>query len=226
MPQKVKKSGHFVKPTLDPIFQLWGWILLAWSLYRHFFNLPEWADELVFKPLIFVIPVLWYVRRIERKRLESVGITSKNLFNSLYIGLGFGLVFAVEGLLLNISKNSTLVINPIQAFREYGMLLLFILSLATAVSEEILNRGFLFTRIFEKSKSLYYSLGMATLLFVLLHVPALVTTLKLEGLTLVIFFLTTGMLGFLNNLLMYNTRSIVAPILVHVFWNMTVALFF
>ncbi|MBI3342753.1 CPBP family intramembrane metalloprotease, partial [Candidatus Gottesmanbacteria bacterium] len=91
--------------------------------------------------------------------------------------------------------------------------------------EELLNRGFLFTRILEKSKSLPYASILSTVLFVLLHVPILVTTLKLQGMTLVLFFITDFILGLANSLLYYNTRSLLAPILVHVFWNMTVALY-
>jgi membrane protease YdiL (CAAX protease family) len=32
-------------------------------------------------------------------------------------------------------------------------------------------------------------------------------------------------IGVVNSLLLYNTGSLVAPILIHVFWNMTVALY-
>ena len=55
------------------VYHLWGWILLVWSLYRRFLKLPEWADEFIFKPLVFVAPVLWYVRTIEKRKLESIG---------------------------------------------------------------------------------------------------------------------------------------------------------
>ena len=63
------------------VYHLWGWILLVWSLYRRFLKLPEWADEFIFKPLVFVAPVLWYVRTIEKRKLESIGLTGKNFFS-------------------------------------------------------------------------------------------------------------------------------------------------
>ena len=87
--------------SLDPMYHLWGWIVIAWALYRYFFQLPEWADEFIFKPLVFVLPVLWYVRHREKRSLSSVGITTKNIFTSIYIGLGFGFIFALEGILAN-----------------------------------------------------------------------------------------------------------------------------
>lgn len=211
--------------TLDPVFQLWGWILLAWSLYRYFLKLPEWVDEFIAKPMVFVAPVLWYVVNKEKKRLESIGLTMRNFFPSLYTGIGLGFLFALEGIVANAMKYGKLTIVPIAALQQYGLVTLLILSVATAFSEEVLSRGFLFNRILEKKKSLPYAVFVSTLLFVLLHVPILVTSLKLQGMTLVLFFLTDVVLGVATSMLFYRFRSLVAPILVHVFWNMTVALY-
>lgn len=224
MRKKVAKRG-VSPPHLEPVYQLWGWILLGWSLYRYFVKLPEWADEFVFKPLVFVAPVLWYVITKERRPLSSIGITGKNFFQSIYIGLGIGFLFALEGIAANAIKYGRLNIVPIAAIQQYGLVALLGLSLATACSEELLNRGFLFSRIVEKTKNFPYAALLSTVLFVLLHVPILVTSLKLQGITLVLYFLTDFILGIATSLLFYNTRSLVAPILVHLFWNMTVALY-
>lgn len=223
-----KKS--ITKPTtasspLDPIFHLWGWIVILWALYRYFFQLPEWADEFVFKPLVFAFPVIWYVRTKEKRSLSSVGITTKNIFTSIYIGLGFGFVFALEGIFANAIKYGRLQILPSTPFAELGIGLMIALSFATAFSEELLSRGFVFTRLMEKTKNLLYASLVSSLMFVLLHVPILVTGLKLHGTTLALFFVTDLILAVANSLLLYNTRSLVAPILVHIFWNMTVALY-
>ncbi len=226
--QRARESeyGRYMKTkSLEPVYQLWGWILLTWSLYRYFFKLPEVVDEFIAKPLIFVAPVLWYVLKKEKRNLISLGLTTKNLFTSLYVGLGFGFVFALEGIAANAIKYGKIQINPIAAFEQYGLVMLLILSVATAFTEELLNRGFLFGRILEKTKSLPYAAILSTVLFVLLHVPILVASLKLSGMTLVLFFVTDFILGLANSLLYFNTKSLLAPILVHVFWNMTVALY-
>lgn len=211
--------------SLDPIFRLWAWILLAWCLYRYFFKLPEYIDEFVAKPLVFVVPVLWYVVHKEKRKMESLGFTYKNLFPSLYAGLGLGLLFALEGIAANAMKYGKLTIVPIAALRMYGLVPLLILSAATAFSEEVLNRGFLFHRILESKKSFLVAAILSTALFMLLHVPILVTSLKLQGMTLVLFFITDMILGFATSALFYAYRSLVAPILIHIFWNMTVALY-
>lgn len=211
--------------SLESVFHVWGWIVLAWALYRYFFRMPEWVDEFIFKPLVFVLPVVWYVRNKEKRALTSLGLTGKNLFTSIYIGLAFGFVFALEGLAANAIKYGKLQILPIAAFSQYGMGMLLLLSFATAFSEELLSRGYVFTRLMEAKKSLPYASVVSTLMFVLLHVPILFLSLRLQGTSLALFFVTDFVLGLANSLLLYNTDSLVAPILVHVFWNMTVALY-
>ncbi len=222
MKKSAKKS---VADTVELTYRVWGWVVLVWAFYRYFFRLPEWADEFIFKPLVFVAPVFWYVRWKEGRGWDSLGLTKKNLFISIYIGLGFGFVFALEGLVANAIKYGHLQIVPINAFTQYGMGMLILLSLATAVSEEILSRGFVFTRLLEGKKGLLFASFVSTAMFVILHLPILAFSLKLQGTALLLFFITDFILGFANALLLYNTGSLVAPILVHVFWNMTVALY-
>ncbi len=218
------KSTASETSSPEPIYRLWAWILLAWSLYRYFVSVPEWADEFVFKPLVFVAPVLWYVLKKEGRSLASIGLTGENFFKSIYIGLGFGMVFAIEGLLAHALKYGSVDVNPIAAFREYGFFLI-IVSLATAFSEELLSRGFVFNRLHEKTGSLMKAAFIGAVLFLCLHVPMLVTINKLTGSTLILFFVTDFILAFANSILFATTRSLVAPILVHIFWNMTVALY-
>lgn len=220
-----KKSEIRKRTSAEPIYQFWAWILLAWSIYRYFARFPEWADELFFKPIVFALPVLWYVTQKEKRSIETLGLTTKKIFTSLYMGLGFGFVFALEGFFTNIIKYGTLTIRPIESFAQYGLTLILILSLATSISEELLCRGFLFTRIYEVKKSILTAAFISSVLFVLLHVPILVTSVKLTGITLVIFFVTDIILGFTNALLFSFTGSLVAPVLVHLFWNMTMAMF-
>ncbi len=220
---KSSKLSAFA-PSLTSVYRLWAWILLAWALYRYFVHVPEWADEFIFKPLVFVVPVIWYVRTRERQALDSIGLTAQNLFSSIYIGLGFGVLFAIEGVVTHAIKYGTMDVNPITAFGQYGFFLI-LLSVATAFSEELLSRGFVFSRILDSSKNLIYATFVSSIMFMTLHIPILVTMNKLQGVTLILFFVTDFVLAVANSLLFYNTRSLVAPILVHIFWNMTVALY-
>lgn len=206
-------------------FRIWAWVLLLWSLYRYFFKLPEFVDEFIFKPIVFLGPVLFFVRKIEKRPLSSLGITFENFFPSLYIGIGIGFLFALEGLLANVLKHGDITILPIAAFKQYGFFLL-VISLATAFVEEVFARGFLFNRFLEKTKdNLPYSAILTTLMFVALHVPVMVLSLRYQGITLVLYFVTNIAIGLANAIIFRQTKSIVGPMLVHLFWNMTVALY-
>jgi membrane protease YdiL (CAAX protease family) len=223
MPKIVKKVTESI--SVEPVVQLWAWILLLWSLYRYFLTMPEWVDELIAKPIVFVLPVLYYVFKKEKLGWKSLGITSDKIFTSIYIGLGFGMMFAVEGVVANSLKNGTLTINPITPLKIYGLIPLLLLSLATAFSEELLSRGFIFSRVLDLTKRFGYATAVSVILFVLLHIPILVTTNRLQGSALILYFITNALLAFINCVIFGKTKSLVAPILVHVFWNMTMALY-
>ena len=227
MKRKRSHEAHKIiaKNSTEWVFQFWAWQLLAWSLYRYFFRFPEPVDEFLVKPVVFILPVFWYVLIREKRRLGTIGITSKNLVQSILIGCGFGLLFGGEAVLANIFKNGSLILAPTQAVLSYGIPMMAVLSLATSVSEELLSRGFFFSRLYEASKNLILSVVMSTLLFVAFHIPILLTSLRFQGSTLILFFMTSIVLGITNSLIFHKTKSLAAPILIHFFWNMTVAVF-
>ncbi len=212
------------KQPFDPI-HVWAYIAIAWALYRYFFKFSEAIDELIFKPLIFVLPVLLYVIKKEKRPLSSLGFVSNNLIRNVFIGIGFGIVFILEGIFANISKYGSLQMRPLDVVSQYGIPVMILLTFAAALTEEILNRGFLFNRMYEQSKNLIKATVVTALLFMILHIPVLVTSLHLRGTALVLFFATDFILALANNMLFAFTGSLVAPILVHLFWNMTVMLF-
>ncbi|KKR00539.1 MAG: abortive infection protein [Microgenomates group bacterium GW2011_GWC1_39_12] len=202
--------------TTEWIFQFWAWQLLFWALYRYFFTFPEWTDEFIFKPTVFVLPVIWYVLKKEKASLATIGLTSRHFFKNLLIGLGVSAIFVGEGILVNISKHGNFVMQPF-------VLYMFILSLVTSFSEELLCRGFFFSRLLTQTKKVWFAIIVATLMFMAFHIPILVTTLKFQGPTLILFFWTTLSLGIINSIFYLQTKSLVIPILIHMFWNITVA---
>jgi hypothetical protein len=46
---------------IEKIFAVWGGILLLWALYRYFFHFSEPVDEFIVKPIVFLVPVLFFV---------------------------------------------------------------------------------------------------------------------------------------------------------------------
>lgn len=212
------------RQSFDPM-HVWAYIAIAWALYRYFFKFSEPVDEFIFKPLIFVLPVIIYVLKKEKRPLSSLGLTGENLLRNIAIGVGFGIVFVAEGVFANFMKYGSIRISPQSVAGAYGIPMLVVLTLATSLTEEIMNRGFLFNRLYEKSKNLTMTALTSSVLFMILHIPILVTSLHLQGMGLVLFFGMDFILALANAMLFAYTGSLVAPVLVHVFWNLTAALF-
>ena len=90
-----------VTPTQKAL-NLWAVILIVWSVYRTYFKLPEWFDEFVAKPLVFVLPVYFYIRNFELKPFfESIYLTRANLFNNVKIALGIGVLLTGSAVAAN-----------------------------------------------------------------------------------------------------------------------------
>lgn len=209
------------------MFLVWFVIFLVWAFYRAYFIESEWVDELVVKPLVFVLPVFLVVKYYEKQKLASLGLfsTPKDLFPDLYIGVVIGIIFAFEGIFSNYIKNGQLSFFPAAMLASGGVLPFLFLNLFTSIWEEILGRGYLYNRLFQVNKLQFHSAFTSSFLFLLLHIPIIFTRLHLRGTSLVIYTFTTILLGITNCYIFSVRKSLTLPILIHTFWNMTVALY-
>lgn len=210
------------------VFLVWFLIFLAWSVFRANFMLAEWADELLVKPLIFVLPVFYIVLIREKKSPAVLGLapTSRDFFSDLAIGAVIGVLFALEGLLANFIKYGQFSFAPIMASKVTGGITVFLgLNLATSLWEEILGRGYMFKRLLDRTGNQFWSAVVSSFLFLLLHIPILLTRLQLRGISLLVYPVSIMILGITNCYIFSARRSLTLPILIHAFWNMTVALY-
>ena len=53
------------------VLNVWAVILILWSIYRAKLALPEWFDEFIAKPLIFILPVYLFIRKVEKGNFFS-----------------------------------------------------------------------------------------------------------------------------------------------------------
>jgi membrane protease YdiL (CAAX protease family) len=210
------------------LFLVWFVIFLVWAFYRAYFSLPEVVDEFIAKPLIFVGPVVYLVLFREKKGIGELGFRAspRNIMLDIYIGIILGILFAMQGLLANYVKYGTLAFAIPEAVKGSGGILLFLLiNTATSVTEEILGRGFLYNRLFRTSGNQMGSALIGSILFLLLHLPIVLTRLHLMGTSLLVYPISILILGITNSYLFTLRGSLTLPILVHTFWNMTVALY-
>lgn len=214
---------------MKKILKIWFVVLVLWAAYRFLFKLPEWVDELLIKPLVFVLLPIGLIRSGTVPgfaRYQSVpGFENKkSVFEDIVIGAAVGFVFAFTALIANKLKHGAFLFAPVLPLVGSGIFLYLILSLATSISEEILGRGFLFN-LFKKKWSVFLAAVFSSLLFLTLHLPIVFIGLHLTGITLAIFLTSIFLLSMVNCYLYENRGSLVLPILVHIFWNMTIALY-
>lgn len=202
------------------VLKIWLSVVIPWTIYRLVFRFPEYVDELLVKPLIFILLPLGITKAKTIPGFDK----RKNVFEDIIIGAAIGFVFAFVALLSNKLKYGSFLFNPILPVYGKGLILYLGLSLATGITEEILGRGFFFNTL-KKHWSLLSSATVSSLLSLSMHFPILFTQLHLSGATLSVFLCSVFLLSMVNCYLYENRGSLVLPILIHMFWNMTVALY-
>lgn len=204
---------------------LWAIILIVWSIYRSNLKLPEWFDEFIAKPFVFILPVVYYIKNIEKDKVfEGLWFKPKKIFNDILLGLGIGGIFFITSVLANSVKFKKLFIFN-ASFDFQSILIIGLIALATGISEEILSRGFVLKRLYEESKNKFSAIFFASILFFVLHVPMLFTNVKISGNILLLFMATDLILSLVNSFLFLERKSLVLPILVHALYNASLVLF-
>ena len=118
-----------------------AYLLIVWGFYRLLFKLPEEVEEFIIKPVVWLLPVIYLVKK-EGGNLSSVGITTKKLFPAIYFTLALGAVFAIEALIINFVKHNGFEFTA--NIGEKVLLTSLGISFVTAFSEEVSFRGYLF----------------------------------------------------------------------------------
>src|SRR3989344_5856267 len=80
-----------------------SYLLVIWGFYRFLFKLPEEVEDLLIKPVLWLIPVFYFLRK-EKLDISSIGITSKNLFSSVYQAILLGAIFSIVAVVVNFIK--------------------------------------------------------------------------------------------------------------------------
>lgn len=209
--------------TKKKVFGVFVFVFLVWGSYRYFFLLPDWLEELILKPIVFLLPVFWLIKK-EKESFSSIGLSFQNLFKNIYYGLGLGTVFALIGILTNYLKYGG--ISFISYDLTFGSLLrLMFLYLATAFSEETFFRGYIFTRLLKTGKKELPAGMISAFLFALIHLPVAIFVWHYKPGALCLHGSLSFLLGLGNAFLMAKTRTIVAPVITHTLWGVTLFLF-
>ena len=199
------------------------YLLIFWGFYRFLFQLPESIEELFIKPIVWLVPVFYLVKK-ERETLESIGITFKNLFPAVYYALGLGAFFVMEALVINFIKyggqfNLGANVGNLPLLPALG------LSFATAISEELAFRGYVFTRVWKFMKNELYANLFTSIFWAIIHVPITVFVWKLNLPAALVYLFLTTLFGVGSAFVFARSKNIVSPILLHVLWQWPIILF-
>ncbi|MCL4387037.1 CPBP family intramembrane metalloprotease [Patescibacteria group bacterium] len=199
------------------------YLLIVWGFYRLlFFKLPEDVEELIIKPLVWLVPVFILLRK-EKLGLSSIGVTSKNIFPSIYLSLALGVVFAIEGFLINIIKYKGIDFSA--NIGNNPLLWALVISLATAVSEELTFRGYIFGRIWSALGSELWANFLTSFLWALIHIPIAIFWWKLNLAGTIGLLTLTTIFGIGSAIIYARTKNILASVLLHLFWEWPIILF-
>lgn len=198
------------------------YLLLFWAFYRFLFRLPDNIEELFVKPVVWLIP-LYFLLKKENSGIFSLGFTFKNLFPAVYLSIGLGTIFVLEGIIANFLKyghfSFAANIGSMPLLASFG------LSLATAFSEETAFRGYIFSRLNFALKNEWTANIIQTLLWTAIHVPIAFFIFKLSLPAALVYLGLTAVFGLGSAFIYGRTNNIWGSILLHVLWEWPIILF-
>ena len=101
---------------------------------------------------------------------------------------------------------------------------LLVMSIATAASEEIVFRGYIFRHLLDDKVNVFVSITISSALFALMHLPRLLWSLNysfnLISMEMVLYLL----LGVANCCVFLKTKNVTSSIAAHALWNFVYAL--
>lgn len=203
---------------------LFSYLFLAWGIYRLFAFFPEWVDEFLFKPAIWLGGTYCVLKEFENLSLQSLFKDEKNVIKNILFGVGAGAILVTVVLFLPFLFSNTLMLKE-EFLSPFAVLLHLLISTATAITEETVFRGYLLTRLQKCIPNQILAVTTNILLFVVIHIPSIifVRSTSWGDAFSYIFVLTVSTIGY--TLIFLKTKSLSASIGMHTAWNFLSFLF-
>ncbi|OGM21775.1 hypothetical protein A2714_04375 [Candidatus Woesebacteria bacterium RIFCSPHIGHO2_01_FULL_38_9] len=199
-----------------------AYLLIVWGFYRMLIKLPEEVEELLIKPILWLTPVIYLLKK-EKAGIASLGITLKNLFPAVYVSLALGALFAIEGVIINFVRYKGVDFSA--NLGQTSFLLALGISFATAVSEEITFRGYLFNRVWQVMGKEWPANLLTSFVWALIHIPVAIFWWELDLAGTSTLLLLTTIFGIGSAFVFARTKNILSSILLHVLWSWPIILF-
>jgi len=199
-----------------------AYLVVVWGLYRLIFRFPDEIEEFVIKPLLWLIPVFYFVSK-ERQGLSSLGVTLKKLFPAIYSALALGGLFVLEAVIVNYIKHKGFDFSA--NIGSGAFLSSFWLSFPTAVTEELTFRGYIFTRLWKDFNSEWLANIITTCVWTLIHIPITFFVWKLDATAAITYLVLTSIFAVGSAFIFARTKNIFSSILLHILWEWPIILF-
>jgi membrane protease YdiL (CAAX protease family) len=210
--------------NLKHLIKLYAIVLIVWGFYRFLFRFPEEIEELILKPILWLGSLFYFLWK-EKASLSSVGWTNKNFFKSLYLGIGLGIFFSIEGLLAHTLKYQGISLVELSYASSLVFLVALGVSFVTALVEETVFRGYIFSRLWQILKNEWMANLISAFSWSLVHLPITIFVLHYGLLQISIYLFLTFIFGIGSAFLFARTENILSSVLLHVFWGWPIILF-
>jgi len=185
--------------------------MIVWAGYRYFFILPEWADEFIVKPLIYLLPLL-----IVKNSFAGLGITKNKFWFYVLLGLGLGILFLIESILVKFFKYGAIQMLTVS---PSGLLFNLCIALATGFTEETVFRGYFFQRFMGVFTNEMLANIISSFMFTIIHLPLAIFSLHYSGKDLFMYCVQIYALGTIFAFVFARVKSIIPTSIAHAIWN-------
>lgn len=199
------------------------YLLVVWSIYRLVFHQTEMVDEMLVKPIVWLLPLFLFFLSKSQLSLRDLGIKKEGLSTSLFLSLGLGFVFLLISLYANYQKYD----NRLFFSADIGasnLWVLIVLILATSLTEELVFRGYFFAS-FRHLMGSWRAGILVTLFWVVIHFPIIIFSSNLTFEQTILYFGVTSLYGAGALVVYVITDNLLAPILLHLMWSIPIILF-
>lgn len=218
----LKVVGVFLILTgIWALYRLWSVTLIICDgemNWRMFF-----VTQIVFQPLLALLPILFIVRCVEKRRIGSIGLSRqgfiRNAFFGIFLSLFNSAAFACLACVLFVPLGAgpiAFTINPENLDLTSIFLTPLTFLLVVGPSEEIETRGYFQTRLLENFGP-RFSIIFPSMLFALAHVPIDILIWRYDVWMMFFHLLGVFVSGSILGYLYYRTRVLTGPIFLHAF---------
>jgi len=174
------------------------YLVIVWGSFRYFVRLPEIIEELWFKPVLWLLPLIWWQFSLKSR----LNMFKGNKVGALLWGLLGGVIYVIL-LRVLVGRSFSLDVNKVG------------IAFVTAVVEELTFAGFMLSVLLAEKKGEEWSLFFVSLGFALIHLPINIFVLHLPIVALLGAFLLAFCVGMINGFLRLRSKSVWSPILAH-----------